>query len=110
MVIKELENFCNYICNDIEQRDDFGYFSLYCTVKQDKNGFSAFEHFIAYKDPEQNLISHCLVKDVPDITNFYKTLKKNILKRWSSHISDEEYDDLVVKYFTNSNKQNIFTK
>lgn len=108
MIINDLENLCNFICKDIEQRDDFGYFSLYCSVKQDENGFSAFEHFIAHRDPEQNLISHCWVKEAPDITSFYKILKKNILKRWSSHISGKEFDGLVEKYFTDNNKQNFF--
>lgn len=107
-MIKELEGLCEFICKDIEMRDDFGYFSLYSSVKKDENGFSAFEHFIAHRDPEQNLISHCWVKEAPDIISFYKILKKNVLKRWSSHISEKEFVELVEKYFTINGKQNIF--
>ena len=41
-MIEELKSLCEFICKDIEQRDDFGYFSLYCLVKKDENGFSTF--------------------------------------------------------------------
>ena len=107
-MIKELESLCEFICRDIEFRDDFGYFTIYCTVKQNEKGLSIFEHFIAHNDPEQNFITNCWLKDESDVRNLYDILKENIIKRWSSHISEKEFDELVEKYFTLNKKQNFF--
>lgn len=98
MKIEEIEKYCNFFAKEIEERDDFGYFSLSYKVFDDETAYLIAE---AINDKE------IVILEVSKEDDIFLKFREYIISTWSGHLNEEEYIELERNYHLNRTQAKI---